>query len=165
MINIRISEIIEGVVNAAKNSTSFVYSLFTEKIPRPFWGLCGLAVAFSSLGIYLNRKWVEAAPNEWLLVINDGKLKQSGVGLKVLAGPADTIVKFPSRVEKVYFSANNVTKEMQGVIITGFAFWSVHRESDGPLKCYKYMQGGDANDSVRALSESVLRNLIANSTL
>lgn len=54
---------------------------------------------------------------------------------------------------------------MQGVIITGFAFWSVHREGDGPLKCYKYMQGGDANDSVRALSESVLRNLIANSTL
>ena len=54
---------------------------------------------------------------------------------------------------------------MQGVIITGFAFWTVHREGDGPLKCYKYMQGGDANDSVRALSESVLRNLIANSTL
>lgn len=63
MVNFNISGIIEGIVNAAKNSTSFVNSLFTEKIPKPFWGLCGLAVAFSSLGIYLNRKWVEAAPN------------------------------------------------------------------------------------------------------
>lgn len=65
--------------------------------------------------------------------------------MKTFAGPYDTIVRFPSKVEKVYFYANNVTKEMQGVIITGFAFWSVHREADGPFKCYKYMQGGDPN--------------------
>lgn len=54
---------------------------------------------------------------------------------------------------------------MQGIIITGFAFWSVHRNDDGPFKFYKYMQGGDSNESVKALSESVLRNFIANSTL
>ena len=83
----------------------------------------------------------------------------------MFAGPSDTIVKFPSKMEKVYFSANNVTEEMQGINITGFAFWCVNRERDGPFKCYKYMQGGDANSSVSALSESVIRNLIANSTL
>jgi regulator of protease activity HflC (stomatin/prohibitin superfamily) len=54
---------------------------------------------------------------------------------------------------------------MQGVIITGFAFWSVFREGDGPFRCYKYMEGGDANRNVNAICESVLRNLIANSTL
>jgi regulator of protease activity HflC (stomatin/prohibitin superfamily) len=54
---------------------------------------------------------------------------------------------------------------MQGIIITGFAFWTVNRESDGPFKCYKYMQGANANESVQALSESCLRNIIANSTL
>jgi hypothetical protein len=54
---------------------------------------------------------------------------------------------------------------MQGVIINGFAFWSVHRDEDGPFKCYKYMQGGDANANVKAMCESTLRNLIANSKL
>lgn len=54
---------------------------------------------------------------------------------------------------------------MQGVEISGFAFWSVYRNDDGPFRCYKYMEGGDANSNVRAMCESVLRNLIANSTL
>lgn len=47
--------------------------------------------------------------------------------MKTFVGLSDTVVKFPSRVEKVTFSANNVTQEMQGVQITGFAFWSVFR--------------------------------------
>lgn len=68
-------------------------------------------------------------------------------------------------MEQVQFTANNVTKEMQGVIINGFAFWSVYRDDDGPFRCYKYMEGGDANRNVQAMCESVLRNLIANSTL
>ncbi len=54
---------------------------------------------------------------------------------------------------------------MSGVIITGFAFWSVFRDEDGPFRCYKYMEGGDANANVQAMCESVLRNLIANSSL
>ena len=54
---------------------------------------------------------------------------------------------------------------MSGVIITGFAFWSVFRDEDGPFRCYKYMEGGDANSNVQAMCESVLRNLIANSSL
>lgn len=54
---------------------------------------------------------------------------------------------------------------MQGIVIQGFAFWSVFRDDEGPFKCYKYLQGCDANDSVKALCESVLRNLIANSTI
>jgi regulator of protease activity HflC (stomatin/prohibitin superfamily) len=108
---------------------------------------------------------VEAKPNEWLLIIRDGKLVKSGIGLKAYLGLTDSYVKFPSKVERVTFTANNVTREMQGVIITGFAFWSVYRDGDGPFRCYKYMEGGDANRNVNAICESVLRNLIANSTL
>lgn len=98
-------------------------------------------------------------------MIRDGKLHKAGVGLKTFIGLTDSYVKFPSKVEQVGFSANNVTKEMQGVVITGFAFWSVYRDDDGPFRCYKYMEGGDANRNVQAMCESVLRNLIANSTL
>ena len=80
-------------------------------------------------------------------------------------GLTDTVVKFPSRIEQVTFRANNVTSEMQGVDITGFAFWSVYREDDGPFRCYKYMQGNDATSNVQAMCESVLRSQIANSSL
>lgn len=117
------------------------------------------------MGLILKHHWVESQPNEWLLVIRNGKLIKAGVGLKTFVGISDTVVRFPSKVEKVEFRANNVTKEMQGVIITGFAFWSVFRDEDGPFRCYKYMEGGDANSNVQAMCESVLRNLIANSSL
>ena len=90
---------------------------------------------------------------------------KAGVGLKTFLGLTDSFVKFPSKVEQVHFQANNVTKEMQGVEIQGFAFWSIYRAEDGPFRCYKYMQGGDANNNVQTMCESVLRNLIANSSL
>ena len=92
------------------------------------WGIAGLFVAGGSFGLYMHNRFVESEPNEWLLVIRDGKLVKAAVGLKTFIGITDTFVKFPSRVERVEFSANNVTKEMQGVIITGFAFWSVYRD-------------------------------------
>lgn len=115
--------------------------------------------------LFAKSKWVESQPDEWLLVVRDGKLVKAGIGLKTFIGFTDTVVRFPSRLEKVYFSANNVTKEMQGVEIHGVAFWSVYRLEDGPFRCYKYMEGTNANNSVQTMCESVLRSLIANSTL
>lgn len=59
----------------------------------------------------------------------------------------------------------NVTEEMQGISIEGFAFWIVDREAGGPLKCYKYMDGGNANRHVKTLCESIVRNELANCKL
>ena len=149
-------------------ATSFVGKAFHTVFlspPKYVWGVAGLAVAAASTAVFLQNRWVESNPNEWLLVISGGKLVNSGVGLKTYVSITDSFVKFPSKVEQVEFQANNVTKEMQGVVITGFAFWSVYRDEDGPFRCYKYMQGGDANANVQAMCESALRNLIANSTL
>lgn len=159
-----VSQISEGIVSSVKGSVVTVHNLIAAP-PTFVWGLLGLSVSLASLGLYVSRRWVEAQPNEWLLVIQNGKMVKAGVGLKVLQTPLDTIVTFPSKVERVSFSANNVTVEMQGIVIEGFAFWSVYRDGDGPFKCYKYMQGFDANESVRALCEGVLRNIIANSTI
>ena len=54
---------------------------------------------------------------------------------------------------------------MQGILIKGFVFWSVYREEDGPFRYYKYMRQINPNTSVQAICESVLRNLISNSTI
>jgi hypothetical protein len=43
-------------------------------------------------------------------LIRDGQLAKAGIGLKTFTGLSDTVVKFPSRVEKVTFAANNVTQ-------------------------------------------------------
>lgn len=75
---------------------------------------------------------------------------QSGIGLKCMVLPTQTAVKFPSSIQRIEFSASNVTKEMQGVDISGFAIWGVNREGDGPFKCYKYTCNyqGNANSNV-----------------
>ena len=95
-------------------------------------------------------------------MIKDGKLKKAGVGIKEFVLPGETIVKFPSRVERVEFKAMNITVEMQGISIEGFAFWTVDRIGEGPFKCFKYMSEGNANEHVRTLCESIVRNEIAN---
>lgn len=104
-------------------------------------------------------------PNEWLIVIKDGKQSKAGIGLKTFVMPNESVVKFPSVMQRVTFKAMNVTKEMQGVSIEGEAFWQVDPKEDGPFRCYKYMEGGSANNNVGMLCESIVRNELANSHL
>ncbi|CAL6062784.1 SPFH_domain/Band 7 family protein [Hexamita inflata] len=112
--------------------------------PRFVWGSMALLVLILIGAKYLSTLWQSANPNEWLLIIQNGKLKKAGVGLKALVWPTQTAVKFPSAIQRIEFSANNVTKEMQGIEVSGFAIWSVNREGDGPFKSYKYTQDGNA---------------------
>lgn len=60
---------------------------------------------------------VSGHANEWVLILNNGKLKQAGVGLNVFRGPFDQVAKFPSAVHRVDFSTEQVTKEMQGILV------------------------------------------------
>jgi regulator of protease activity HflC (stomatin/prohibitin superfamily) len=100
-----------------------------------------------------------------MLIIKDGKQVRAEIGLKTFVWPNESVVKFPSVMRRVEFKAMNVTKEMQGVSIEGYAFWQVYRKEDGPFRCYKYMQGDGANDNVKTLCESIVRNELANSNL
>jgi hypothetical protein len=101
-------------------------------------------------------------------VISNGELRKSGIGLKTFYNPiVSTVAKFPSAVAKVSFSAQQVSKEMQGVEITGVVMWSVNRLDDGPYRFYKYA-GQDietANDNLKLVSESIVRNTVANHTI
>lgn len=67
-------------------------------VPFRLFGLIFLVVSIICLVFYLNTRFQSAEPNEWLLVIKDGKLKKAGVGLKEFVRLGETIVKFPSRV-------------------------------------------------------------------
>ena len=61
---------------------------------------------------------------------------------------------------------------MQGVEVKGMLVWSVYREGDGPLKCYKSF-GEDlknavprvANEKLENMAISIVRDRIANMTI
>lgn len=81
------------------------------------------------------------------------------------------MASFPSKVYKVQFEAQQVTKEMQGVTVRGMMVWTVNRMGEGPYNAYKNL--GDlssgnpykANDFLTAQATSVVRSCIANSTI
>ncbi len=88
--------------------------MFSQIFGAAAVGCAGLAA------FYFYERWSLriAEPNEWLIVIREGKLFQAGIGLRYRASYQDIVVKIPARVYKVEFQAQQVTKEMQGVEVT-----------------------------------------------
>jgi len=86
-----------------------------------------------------------------MIVIKDGELIRSGIGLKTWYNfMSSTVAKFPSSVSRVTFSANQTSQEMQGIEITGVVMWSVNRLEDGPYRFYKY-----AGQDIQAANENL----------
>ncbi len=129
----------------------------------------GAAALLLLLGI--RSRWIVARPNEWLLVIHKGRMVKAGVGLSTFRGWGQQVVRFPSSIQRLQFKAQQVTKEMQGIEVSGFVNWVVYREENGPWKAYQNL--GDletgtpqpANDNIARLAESIIRHHVANSTI
>jgi len=49
--------------------------------------------------------WVTGKADEWVLIINNGKLKQAEIGLCTFIGPFDQVAKFPSTSQMVTFES------------------------------------------------------------
>jgi len=112
-----------------------------------------------------------AKPNEWLLVVRNGQQHYASIGGRCFHKMTDQVVKFPSQLQRVAFTAQQVTQEMQGVEVKGFLCWSVYRPDNGPLKAYSnlgFSSGPEpvqANQNLGQLAESVIRAQVANSTI
>lgn len=89
-----------------------------------------------------------------------------------MRGFGDSVAIFPSKVNKVQFTASQVTKEMSGIDVSAMICWSVNREGDGPMKAFKNL-GSDltqnepvtANNLLTAMASAIVRGRIANSTI
>lgn len=68
--------------------------------------------------------------------MNNGKMKQAAIGLSTWTTPSDTVAIFPSKVNKINFSASQVTNEMSGLEVSAMICWVVNRQGDGPMKAY-----------------------------
>jgi len=121
---------------------------------------------------YLMSLQVTGKANEWVVVINNGVQKQAGIGLSVMRGPNDQVAVFPSKVNKVTLTAEQITEEMQGLRVSAMIVWTINREGDGPMKAYKNL-GEDlvadkpeiANALIINMASAIIRNCIANSTI
>ena len=69
----------------------------------PLAFVMGLKVALVNLWNYVKTLWVEGKPNEWVLIMNNGKMVKAGVGLRTWKGPFDQVATFPQKVYKVNF--------------------------------------------------------------
>lgn len=99
-------------LDAVKGALPQILELIKEYLPM----VISLATSLVYLGafgaaIYFGYKtalnyWIEAKPNEWLLVIRNGELKKCSIGLCTWLMPGDQYVTFPSLLNKVNFNAN-----------------------------------------------------------
>lgn len=87
----------------------------------------------------IQMRFVQAEANQYLLLIENGKLVKSGVGIRVFKKFSQSVVIYNSNLNKIDFSAHNVTKEWQGVKMSGFIMYTVHRDDQGPYQYYQYM--------------------------
>ena len=89
-----------------------------------------------------------------------------------MRGMGDQVAIFPSKVNKVQFSTQQVTKEMSGLEVSAMIVWTVLRTGDGPMKAYRNL-GSDlvsqdpatANSLLTSMASAIVRSRIANSTI
>lgn len=132
-------------------------------------GVGGIAVLLAVFELW--RRWFVAPVNSWMVVLEDGKLRKAGTGLRHFRGFTQTVATFASTLQKVPFAATQVTKEMQGVEIQGFAVWSIYRKGDGPVRAMRFLDGltsagiALANQSVKDMAESLSRTCVSTLTI
>ena len=120
----------------------------------------------------LKGRFVKSMPNEWMIIMRDGKLVKLGIGISSYVGWYDTVVRFPSQINKVSFTMKQLTSENQFLEISGVLLWSIYRADQGPFLAYQKL-GEDlrkgkpekANEDLRDATYSILRERIANSTV
>jgi len=150
---------------ASNTASEVAGNIFSPKVGA----IAATSALVGSVGLEVKNRFIQADPNEWLLLIKDGELIKKGVGITVFRGIGESVVRFPSLLNKVHFSAQQVSKEMQGVELKGFAIWVINRDGNSPLKAYKHIKDlGDLQDDsevnrhIQSMAESIVRAEIAN---
>ncbi len=129
-------------------------------------------ILVSLLVVWYLRSYISSEPNEWMLVIRNGVLVTYGIGISFYKSWGDKVVRFPSKINRVNFTAQQVTSEKQGIEVSGVIIWTIYRDDEGPFKAYRNL-GEDlvqkkpvtANETLKQMSGSIVRHRIANSTI
>lgn len=97
---------------------------------------------------------VTAEPHEYLILLENGRVKAHGQGISVFKWPSDGIAIVPTSIAKLQFSADQVTVEKVGVEVRGLAVYRIVE----PLLAYRMI------DTDRSTLTDILREMFVGAT-
>ncbi len=118
------------------------------------------------------KRWgrVSARPSEYLIHMRAGKVRtaSSGQGASCFKLPSDAVAVVPTTVQKLRFSADQVTREKVGVEVTGLAVYRIAE----PLIAFRMLNFSFPERAQQKLEEMLVemfagaaRRLVANLTV
>jgi hypothetical protein len=118
------------------------------------------------------KRWgrVSARPSEYLIHMRAGKVRpaSSGQGASCFKFPSDAVAVVPTTVQKLRFSAGQVTREKVGVEVTGLAVYRIAE----PLIAFRMLNFSFPERAQQKLEEMLVemfagatRRLVANLTV
>jgi flotillin len=118
------------------------------------------------------KRWgrVSARPSEYLIHMRAGKVRtsSSGQGASCFKFPSDAVAVVPTTVQKLRFSADQVTREKVGVEVTGLAVYRIAE----PLIAFRMLNFSFPERAQQKLEEMLVemfagasRRLVANLTV
>ena len=118
------------------------------------------------------KRWgrVNARPSEYLIHMRAGKVRpaSSGQGASCFKFPSDAVAVVPTTVQKLRFSAGQVTREKVGVEVTGLAVYRIAE----PLIAFRMLNFSFPERAQQKLEEMLVemfagatRRLVANLTV
>lgn len=116
------------------------------------------------------KRWglMTARPSEFLIRMNGGRVVQAGQGASCFKWPWESVAIIPTTIQRIHFTADQVTSEKVGVQVTGVA---VYRIAD-PLVAFKMLNFSFAERAGEKLEMMLgemfvgaVRRLVANLTV
>jgi flotillin len=106
---------------------------------------------------------VVARPHEFLVHIRNGRVITSGQGASCFKWPSDGVAMIPTSIEKLGFSADQVTREKVGVEVTGLAVYRIVE----PLLAYRMLdlETSRLSEVLRDMFVGATRRIVASLTL
>jgi len=112
--------------------------------------------------------FVTVNPSDYAIVFKNGNIVKEGRGFRFFCTPRIQYVVIPGNVKNITFVADQISKENQGVEVSGFAIWKVGE----PKKIYQHFDFKENNDTLEQVSEflkdvveSAIRHMVANMTI
>jgi flotillin len=69
--------------------------------------------------------WIQAKPSEFLICMRGGHVTKKGQGLALFKWPWDAVAIVPTTIQRLVFTADQVTQERVGVKVTGIAVFRI----------------------------------------
>lgn len=117
------------------------------------------------------KKWgyISARPTDYVVHSRRGKIRQQGMGLSFFCLPViDRYCVLSTLCNSITFAADQITRENQGVEITGFAVWKI-AHGDATNKRFDFDGARDPLEVIgcylKDVVESAIRHRIANMTI